>query len=116
MTFEPSGGSERGALAFADAHLAASESFSLDARLTVFDTDSYASRIYEFEDDLEGIFASRPVYGKGTGWYVLVKRKLGDWHLSARYSREERTTADDVAANENKVIRSQIGIQIDVEP
>lgn len=49
------------------------ESVSLDARLTFFDTDDYASRIYAYEHDLLYSFSVPAFYGEGRRSYVLLQ-------------------------------------------
>ena len=52
-----------------------------------FRTDSYDSRLYEYENDLPGLMKNVGLYGKGVRWYALAKgRVLGKVHLSLKYS------------------------------
>jgi hypothetical protein len=41
----------------------------------MFETDSYASRIYAFENDVLYAFSSPAYYGKGWGFYFIVNYK-----------------------------------------
>ena len=49
------------------------ESISLDARVAIFDTDDYASRIYAYERDLLYSFSVPALYGEGRRSYVLLR-------------------------------------------
>ncbi|PSQ95128.1 MAG: hypothetical protein BRD55_11425 [Bacteroidetes bacterium SW_9_63_38] len=49
------------------------ESVSVDARLALFDTDDYASRIYAYERDLLYSFSVPALYGEGHRSYVLLQ-------------------------------------------
>ena len=49
---------------------------SLDTRLIFFDTDSYESRIYEYERDLPGVVSNPALFGKGRRFYLLLNQKL----------------------------------------
>lgn len=103
--------SERGALLFGDVHVAFFGALTLDAGLALFDTDSWAARIYVFEDDLEGVYASRAVYGRGSRGYALLKQRLGPWAVSARYSLERaRPRAD----SDERAEESRLGLQVDL--
>ena len=53
--------------------------------LTRFLTDSYYTRIYEYEYDLPGAVSIRPLYGEGWRSYALVGVKWGAWEFSGRY-------------------------------
>ena len=48
-------------------------SVSVDARVAVFDTDDYASRIYSYEHDLLYSFSVPAFYGEGHRSYVLLQ-------------------------------------------
>ena len=52
---------------------------------TRFLTDSYYTRIYEYEYDLPGAVSIRPLYGDGWRCYALAGVKLGAWEFSGRY-------------------------------
>lgn len=43
------------------------------SRLIVFETDSYASRLYEFEQDVAGAFSSVSVWGSGIRLYMFAE-------------------------------------------
>lgn len=45
-------------------------------RITFFDTDSYDSRIYQFERDVPGMFSSQALYDAGNRWYFTLEWKL----------------------------------------
>jgi hypothetical protein len=58
------------------------------SRFSSFKTSDYDSRIYEYESDIPGIFANRPLYGKGNKWYLLIKYSpWNDFHLWFKYSK-----------------------------
>jgi len=47
-------------------------------RITFFETDSYESRIYQFERDVPGMFTNQMLYDAGNRWYVTL-----DWKLTS---------------------------------
>ncbi len=68
-----SGKKEHGRYIFQDLKYRFSGVLRLDARITFFQTDSYHSRLYEYENDLPGSFSNFALYGRGYTWYVLLK-------------------------------------------
>ncbi|MCK4417547.1 MAG: helix-hairpin-helix domain-containing protein [Candidatus Latescibacteria bacterium] len=76
---------EQGISAFWDFRIRPFRSSTICGRLTTFKTDSYDSRIYEFETDHPGAAFSRFIYGKGVKWYLFVAQKMSWGRLSAKY-------------------------------
>jgi len=63
---------EKGFLLFHEIDLKSKSRFRITARWIIFDTDSYDSRIYAFENDLPGVLSILPLYEKGIRWYLLA--------------------------------------------
>ncbi|HNM68694.1 MAG TPA: helix-hairpin-helix domain-containing protein [Flavobacteriales bacterium] len=42
-------------------------------RVALFGTDSYATRLYAYENDIIGTFSIPPYYGKGMRWYAMAR-------------------------------------------
>ena len=57
---------------YQDIRLSLRDNIQLDARITVFDTESYGSRVYQFENDLLYVFASQVLFDRGQRMYVLL--------------------------------------------
>jgi hypothetical protein len=76
---------EQGISTFLDFRISPLHSLTICGRLTTFKTDSYDSRIYEFETDHPGAAFSRFIYGKGVKWYFFVAQKMKWGKLSAKY-------------------------------
>jgi hypothetical protein len=53
-----------------------SSPFSMAARFALFDTDSYNSRIYAYENDVLYQFSIPPFYYKGSRAYVMVRYRV----------------------------------------
>lgn len=78
---------EKGFMAFQDVRLSPSQNLSVDCRIILFQTDSFNSAIYEYENDLQGILSNVALYGKGIRWYLIIKYKPVKFvSLSAKYS------------------------------
>jgi len=83
--------SERGFLYMQDGRYRISDDFTLDGRVVIFQTDSFESRLYEFENDLRGTFANPALYGRGIRSYLLARARLAQsLEVSAKYSRTVR--------------------------
>ena len=79
--------------------------FDVRARYGVFDTDSYAARIYAYEIDLPGIINNRMLYNNGKyGFIYMTFRPLRVLRVSAKYLVLKRGDVTD----------SQIGGQFDL--
>jgi len=60
-----------GIILYQDTKYMPTPKLSIQGRLCFFDTDSYKSRIYVFENDLPGTINNRMFVGRGTYWYIL---------------------------------------------
>jgi len=74
---EAAGPFATGVLVFQDVRWQFLDAFLLDARLTFFDTEGYDARLYQFENDLFGVFANTLLYGRGTRAYAMVGFRPG---------------------------------------
>lgn len=61
-----------GVLLYQDVRWQITEWLRLDTRLTFFDTDDFDSRIYQYENDLTGVFAIPGFSGRGIRAYALA--------------------------------------------
>ncbi len=63
------------------------ENFSFVAFLSFFNTDDYASRVYVYEYDLDGVFRNTALFHRGARYYTLVKWKVfGSLKLSLKFA------------------------------
>ena len=87
FTTSVSNRSEKGLMFYQDVLLNTITKVWLNFRVAFFETDSYDARIYEYENDLQGVLSLPALYGRGVRWYVLARYKLtNDLELSAKYS------------------------------
>ncbi len=70
----PSNAPEQGIVLFSDV-LFKPKSWPIDCtlRYTLFDTDSYDSRIYAYENNALNVFSIPAIYGQGSRGYVLIR-------------------------------------------
>lgn len=67
--------------------------FTLKTRLALFDTDSYDTALYAYEDDLPLVYTLSTYYGSGKAWFLLLDYKpVKNFRLTAKY---ETTWYDD---------------------
>jgi len=75
VSYKNFGGNNKGLMFFTDADFGLLKDLSASVRLAFFDTDSYDSRIYVYEDDIPGVLSNVPLYGKGRRWYFVMNYK-----------------------------------------
>jgi len=111
--------SESGYLFYQELRYSASPGFTAEARLIFFDTDSYDSRLYEYENDLRGVFSNPAMYGKGRRWYVLMRWKAADiLNLSAKYSETQKDGVTSIGSGLTEIqgdLDNRISVQLDVK-
>lgn len=79
--------SEKGYLLFQEIKLIPVKDLNINCRLILFRTDSYLSRIYQFENDLPGKMTNPALSGEGIRWYLLVRyQTIRGLTLSFKYS------------------------------
>lgn len=64
---------DNGFLIFQDVRYSLNNTLQLNGRIIFFRTDSYNSRVYEFENDLTGVMTNPGLYGDGMRWYIVAR-------------------------------------------
>ncbi|MBI2619941.1 MAG: helix-hairpin-helix domain-containing protein [Ignavibacteriales bacterium] len=94
------------------------EGIRIHTRLGVYETDSYDSRLYEFEHDVPGAFSNPPLFGKGTRSYVLVSASLIDGvDVSFKYAATRKEGVKSLGSGLDEVsgdLQNRISLQTDV--
>jgi len=67
------GPKEYGMLLYQDLRIEPSSKLQIDARVTVFDTDSFDARVFQFENDLLYVLSNRALSGEGQRAYFVIK-------------------------------------------
>ncbi|HCA78249.1 MAG TPA: hypothetical protein DEP53_00800 [Bacteroidetes bacterium] len=81
---------DRGFMMYHECSFDVLPALSISVRGIAFETTSYESRIYEFEEDLPGAFQSPALYGRGFRWFVRGELECGSWlTFSAKYAHSE---------------------------
>jgi hypothetical protein len=110
---------ENGFLFYQDLRIKPCHSVTLSVRWITFETDSYDSRVYAFENDLSGVLSIKPLYGRGTKCYLLFQyRLLKKLTLHAKWSIIYHDYVDSWGSG-NDTIKGDtdrhIGIQCDLK-
>ncbi|MBP1692081.1 MAG: hypothetical protein H6Q32_1433, partial [Bacteroidetes bacterium] len=81
------------------------------ARISLYQTDSYLSRLYAQERDVEGAYANPPCYGSGMRWYVVIRQSVGAGiTFSAKYA-----AATGMAGAFSSQTSSTVSMQVDYQ-
>lgn len=106
---------ERGYLIYQDLRLLFNEDIRLDTRVSMFDTESFATRVYQFENDLLYVFSSKSLFNKGQRMYVLLNYEPADFlDLWAKFGITIYEDEQTVGSGLNQIkgdTRSEVGIQ-----
>jgi len=110
-------GSENGLLIFQDVKYEPTASLSLSGRIVFFQTDSYNSRVYEFENDLIGVMTNPPLYGDGMRWYLVVRYNTPfGLSLSMKYSELIKPNERTLGSGDSEIkgnVDNRLSFQLD---
>ena len=109
---------ENGLLVYQDLRYVPQKNINLYGRIIFFQTDSFNSAVYEYENDVLGVMPNLAMYGKGIRWYVIVKYKpLQFLTLSTKYSETYKPDETSLSSGDNEItgnVDNRISIQIDM--
>lgn len=109
---------ENGFLVFQDVRYVPQKNINLYGRIIFFQTDSFNSSVYEYENDLLGVMPNLAMYGKGVRWYLIIKYKpLNFLTLSTKYSETYKPDVTSLSSGDNEIIGNvdnRISFQIDM--
>ncbi len=110
--------SETGIISFQDIKYKLSSLLTISSRIIFFETDSYNSRIYEFENDLKGIMINLPMFGKGLRYYFLINFNLNkNFRLYLKYSELYKPNLTSLGSGNSKIlgnIDNRLSFQLDL--
>ncbi len=70
---------EKGFLMYQDVRLQPIDALRIDTRISIFDTESFSTRVYQFESDLLYVLSNTVLYDQGQRAYVTVKYKATEF-------------------------------------
>lgn len=68
-----------GYLIFQDIRFYPTSRLRIDARVTMFDTDDFNSRVFQFENDLLYVLSNQMLFDQGQRMYVLLNYQATEW-------------------------------------
>lgn len=108
---------ENGFLISQDLHYAPYKTFQFYGRIIFFRTDSYNSRLYEYENDLTGVTTIPALFGDGLRWYFMIKYKTNfGITLSLKYSELYKPNEKSLGSSYNEIegnLDNKLSLQID---
>lgn len=104
-----------GLLVYQDLRLTRREGLTIDGRVTLFMTDSYSSRVYQFENDLLYVVSNTMLFDRGARAYLLFNWRPSEWlQLWLKVSHTVWFNRETVGSGLNRIDgnrRSDVGIQ-----
>lgn len=107
---------QNGFLMYQDLRYIPGDKWSIDTRVTVFDTESFETRLYQFENDLLYVLSNEVLFNQGQRLYVLVNYEpLSYLEIWAKFGltifeNEQRISSGLNEIKGNK--RSDLGFQV----
>jgi competence ComEA-like helix-hairpin-helix protein len=104
-----------GYLVFQDVRLTPRPYLKIDARITMFDTDDFSSRLYQFENDLLYVLSNTVLFDQGQRMYIVVNYEPAEWlQLSLKAATTVYEDQNIISSGLNQINgnrRSDVGIQ-----
>ncbi len=89
----------------------------LYGRFTLFQTESYNSRLYVYENDLLGIMSNPALFGEGLRWYIMAKYSTNfGLDLSLKYSELYKPNEQSIGSGDSEIkgnLDNKFSIQLD---
>ncbi len=108
---------ETGYSIYQDARLDVTDNLRGYARISLFRTDSYNSRLYTFENDLPGSLTNPALFWKGIRWYVLINYSpFTTFKISLKYSELFKPDESSLGSGYTEIpgsLDNKISLQID---
>jgi hypothetical protein len=74
--------------------------------------------VYEYENDLRGVFANLALYGKGWRWYLLMRWRVADIiSFSAKYAETRKEGVASLGSGLTEIlgdVDNRIGVQVEI--
>jgi len=118
VQYERYGRNGKGLLLYQDVRLKPTEYLTIDGRVVFFDTDSYDTRLYEYESDIRGVSYNPGLYGRGKRvYFVAYYRVFGFLELSVKYAQTFLDGVKSFGSGEDVIqgdTASRIGFQMEI--
>jgi DNA uptake protein ComE-like DNA-binding protein len=91
---------------------------TMQTRLAVFETDSYNSAIYEFEEESPGAYSNPALYGSGVRWYFILRYQIfSKMYIAAKYAQTVKEGVRSIGTGNDEIsgdTQSVVSIQVEV--
>jgi hypothetical protein len=91
---------------------------TMQTRLAVFETDSYDSAIYEFEEESPGAYSNPALYGSGVRWYFILRYQIfSKMYIAAKYAQTVKEGVRSIGTGNDEIsgdTQSVVSIQVEV--
>jgi hypothetical protein len=109
---------EKGILIYQNIQLTIFKDISFYFRVMFFQTDSYNSRLYEYESDHPGALSNYVLFGSGLRWYMMTKFEMLDlFLLSLKYSETLKPFEKSIGSGYQEIngnLDNRISLQLDI--
>ena len=113
---EAGGEWETGFLIYQDLRVEPTRRLRIDGRVTLFDTESFNTRVYQFESDLLYVMSNTVLYDQGQRAYVALRYIAADfmdvWFKYGVTVFEDRQTISSGLNETQGNVRNSIGLQV----
>ncbi|MCB9220125.1 MAG: helix-hairpin-helix domain-containing protein [Ignavibacteriales bacterium] len=108
---------EEGYLLLQDIKLLFTKQLNLTSRIVFFQTKSFNSRVYEFENDIRGVMTNLALFGEGLRWYLLLHYKFSNnLYTYLKYSETFKPNEKSLGSGNSEIfgnLDNRISFQID---
>ena len=108
---------ESGFLIFQDVRFIPTSKLNIYARVILFQTDSFNSAVYEFENDLSGILTNLAMYDQGMRWYFIVRYSpLRLFTISLKYTESYKPDTNFLSSGNSQIsggLDNRLSFQLD---
>ena len=111
----PQNNASWGYLVFQDIRFYPLQKLRVDARVTMFDTDDFNSRVFQFENDLLYVLSNAMLFDRGQRMYVVINYQAASWldfwlkAATTVYENRNVISSGNLQIDGNR--RSDIGVQ-----
>lgn len=109
---------EDGELVFTGVRIRPATGLTIYGRLIFFDTQSYDSRLYEYENDLPGVMRNVALFGRGRRWFLLMSDGIADcFRIWIKYSHTGYDGVRSMGSGREQRVGDEdhrFGIQVDL--
>lgn len=107
-----------GYLIFQDIRYTPLSNLTIDARITMFETDDFNSRVFQFENDLLGVLSNTMLFDQGQRMYIVFGYRPSDWlHFWLKASTTVYENRNTIGSGLQEILgnrRNDIGMQVRV--